>query len=126
MRDIQGIAEFVSEHDRERIAQAMDKLGVIVDELDLSLANAPGTAKADPDLQVVINTASVLGLTAVYYFATPMVANGRFTLLTTNGARPQVLCNPAAVDALVQACEAAGIDCQELTPEAAENQHRYQ
>ena len=71
------------------------------------------------DLPNVIQQARAAGLTAVYYTATTMAANGRYTLYTWPGRDPQVICNPAAVAALVAACETVEIECRELTPEAA-------
>ena len=71
------------------------------------------------DVDLVAHQAQALRLTVIYYYATAMVANGRCTLLTHDGALPQVNVNPASVDALVDACEAAGIACKELTPEMA-------
>ena len=69
------------------------------------------------ELANVIAQAQSAGLTTVYYTATAMAANGRYTLLTYDGRKPQVICNPAAVDALVEACRSAGIGCEELRME---------
>lgn len=69
------------------------------------------------DLTALITTAQTAGLATVYYYATAMVANGRFTLLAYEGLRPQVNVNPASVAALKAACEAAGIGCEEMRPE---------
>ena len=66
------------------------------------------------ELANVIAQAQAAGLTTVYHSATPMCPNGRYTLLTYDGRKPQVICNPAGVDALKAACEAAGIRCEEL------------
>lgn len=69
------------------------------------------------DLTALITTAQAAGLETVYYYASPMVADGRFTLLSYDGLRPQVNVNPASVAALKAACEAAGIGCEEMRPE---------
>lgn len=69
------------------------------------------------DLTNVIQQARAAGLTAVYYSPAKKVADDYYTLLTWPGRDPQVICNPAAVDALVAACEAAGIGCEELRME---------
>ena len=66
------------------------------------------------ELANVIAQAQAAGLTTVYYTATAMAANSRYTLLTYDGRKPQVICNPAAVDALVEACRSVGIKCEEL------------
>jgi hypothetical protein len=67
----------------------------------------------------LIQQAQTAGLATVYFYASRMVANGRCTLLTHDGTLPQVNVNPASVDALRAACEAAGIECVALTPEMA-------
>ena len=71
------------------------------------------------DLENVIALAQAAGLTTVYYTATAMAANGRYTLLTYDGRKPQVICNPAGVPALVEAMNEVGIGCEELRMEAA-------
>lgn len=68
------------------------------------------------DLQTVIKQAKAANLTTVYYYASAMVAVGRFTLVAYDDLPPQVNVNPASVAALVAACKAVGIDCRELTP----------
>ena len=111
------IAKFVSDHDRERLRAAIDNLGIDLSTVDLSLVNTPDKVRSE--LANVIALAQSAGLTTVYYTATTMAANGRYTLLTYDGRKPQVICNPAGVAALVEACEAAGIECVALTPEMA-------
>lgn len=67
----------------------------------------------------LIQQAQAAGLTTVYFYASRMVADGRRPMLIFDGTLPQVNINPASVDALRAACEAAGIECVALTPEMA-------
>lgn len=63
------------------------------------------------DLTNVILQAQAANLPTVYYTPSAMVANGRYTLLMFADMLPQVMCNPAGVSALADACAAAGIEC---------------
>lgn len=116
MNDLDAIAKFVYDHDRVRLRSAVDNLGIDLSAVDLSLANTPEKVHMN-DLTNVILQAQAAALPTVYYTPSAMVANGRYTLLTFADMLPQVLCNPAGVGALAEACAAAGIECVAMTPE---------